>query len=358
MIYETNAHRRTVCFALMMLLTVAPLTYAVETVQLDLNEALQLTLENDLGIQLAQLEVEERKVQLEQAEAGNLLEPSPTLLFQAEVGLELARRSRDIEERSILLRVEEEYYTLLRLENIIEVLDEAIKLAERQLEVAKKRLESGAATTLDVMKAETALEEHKDDKAQAEENLQLARHKFLQSLGLPSDTKVVLDSDVITQTLPDISLEEAIGEGMQNRIELRQAAAGVSIAEKELELATNDYTPVLTKRAAEIELEQAKLQQLQAEQGIQLDIEKTYHDMHVAYRAMALAERQLEEAEENYRVVQTLFEAGMATDVEILQVQTGFMQAKSARVDAIFDFNTARANLFSAIGWNLADRDE
>lgn len=254
-----------------------------------------------------------------------------------------------------MLQVEQDYYTLLRLENILGVLDEAIRLAERQLDVAKRRQESGAATVLDVMRAETALVRHRADREEVVGNMQLAKRKFTQTLGLAAETRLILDPTVVSEDLPQITLEVALQEGADNRIELGQAAAGVSIAEKELELATNDYTPVLTRRQAEIELERAQIRQHQAQQGIQLDIENSYHAMHDAYKRMELADLELAEADENHRVVQALFAAGMATDVEILQVQTGLMQARSARVNATFDFNIARAQLFHAIGWAPGD---
>ena len=88
------------------------------------------------------------------------MQPSPTLLYQAQVGLELAERSLLLAERSLVLQVAQDYYTLLRLENILGVLDEAIRLGERQLAVAESRFAAGAATRLDVMTAETTLEGH------------------------------------------------------------------------------------------------------------------------------------------------------------------------------------------------------
>src|SRR5690606_31397928 len=151
---------------------------------------------------------------------------------------------------SLVLQVAQDYYTLLRLENILGVLDEAIRLGERQLAVAESRFAAGAATRLDVMTAETTLEGHRADRAQAAANKLLAETKFKQSLGLGSEVRLALDDAVIQQSLPDISLEQALEIGLANRIELIQAAAGVSIAEKELELATNDYTPPLNRKLA------------------------------------------------------------------------------------------------------------
>lgn len=331
---------------------------AAGSVELDLDAAIRLGLEHDVSYRLAQLDVELAKVSLEQARAGNLMQPSPSLLYQAQVGLELAERSQTLAERSLVLQIEQEYYTLLRLENILAVLDEAIRLGERQLAVAQSRLAGGAATQLDVMRAETTLAQHRVERAQVQGNLQLAQSKFRQSLGLSSDVEFVLDATVVEKALPELALRDALTEGLANRIELAQAAAGVAIAEKELSLATNDYTPTLTRKAAEVKLAQAEQVLRQAEQGIALDIQNAYHGMHDAFRRMQLAEMELAQAEEAYRVTQALFDAGMATDVEILQAQTGLMQARSGQVNAIFDFNIARTQFFHAIGRGPDGRGE
>lgn len=352
---RTRVQRFILTLSLLCLLAAGVSAATGTTREIDLDEAMRLASQHDATYRLAGIDVAAARLGLEQVEAGNLMQPSPTLLFQAQVGLDLTERSHILAERSLMLQVEQDYYTLLRLENILGVLDEAIRLAERQLDVAKRRQESGAATVLDVMRAETALVRHRADREEVVGNMQLAKRKFTQTLGLAAETRLILDPTVVSEDLPQITLEVALQEGADNRIELGQAAAGVSIAEKELELATNDYTPVLTRRQAEIELERAQIRQHQAQQGIQLDIENSYHAMHDAYKRMELADLELAEADENHRVVQALFAAGMATDVEILQVQTGLMQARSARVNATFDFNIARAQLFHAIGWAPGD---
>src|SRR5690625_2201221 len=324
--------------------------------KLNLDEVIALAIENDAGLLQSRTEVRASEISLEQAEASNLIQPSPITLFQAEVGLELARRGLDIDQHELLLEVEKDYYNILRLQNLMEVLDDAIRLAERQVEVAQSRYDSGEATRLDVIRANSALVGHEADRAQLQSGLSLAQNKLFYTLGLPRGSELVLDQTVVTEELPTIKLDAALTEGLANRVELMQAQAGVDIAEKELALATNDYTPPLTRRAAEVKVESAHLQLRQAREGIALDIENAYNEMQSAYRNLAVTELELEEALENHRVVEALFNVGMATDVEILQVQTGLAQANSERVHAIFDFNIARATFFRAIGWGTEAR--
>lgn len=329
---------------------------ADDVLHLDLRSAIELAYENNVELLLARLELERAQLGLEQVRALSLIEPSPTLHLQAEAGVTLAERGLSLTKQRIAFEVEEAYYNVLRLQNVVDVLDEAEQMATRQLEVAESRRRSGVATEVDVLRARTSLMQTEADKAQAEDNLALVLVQFRQILGLTPGTIIVLDDAVVTHELVEMTLEEALAEALANRLELAQVRLGVDVAQRELELATNDYTPELTRLQAELELAQAHLQLRRAEDGITLDVYNAYNTMHDAYRRLAVAEQRLAEMEENWRVVQALFDARMATDVEILQGQTGLAEARMSAVNAVFDYNVARAKFFQAIARELDHR--
>jgi len=324
--------------------------------RLDLRQAVELALAHNVELALARQEVEAAQVALAQAEAMALISPSPTVLLQAESGLALARRNLALSQQRVAFAVESAYYDVLRLQNLLAVLDDAIGAARRQLAVAESRHRTGVATQIDVLRAQTSLMQVEADRAQAADNLALVLNRFRQTVGLAPETVVQLDETVVTHEPVNITLEEALAEGLASRLELAQVRLGVEVAEKELELATNDYTPELTRVQAAIRLEQARLQLLQAEQGIALDIQRAYNALHDAHRRLAVAEQRLKEMEENWRVVQALFDAGMATDLEVLQAQTGLTEARTGAINAVFDYNVARAEFFQAIARELTDR--
>src|SRR5690606_18409413 len=277
---------------------------------LDLRAAVELAYEANVELLLAELELEKARLGLQQVRALSLIEPSPTLLLQAETGVTLAERNLSLTRQRVAFQVEEAYYNVLRLHNVIAVLDDAEQMAQRQLEVAESRRAAGVATDVDVLRARA-------DKAQAEDNLALVLVQFRQMLGLAPDAEIALDDTVVTHDLVDMTLAEALEEALANRIELAQVRLGVEVARRELELADNDYTPELTRRSAELDLAQMELQMRQAKDGITLDVHNAYNAMRDAHRRLAVAQQRLLEVEENWRVVQALFDARMATDVEI-----------------------------------------
>ena len=105
----------------------------------------------------------------------------------------------------------------------------------------------------------------------------------------------------------------------------------------------------MTRLQAELDLEQARLRMRQAKRRHHLGRAQRYNALQDAHRRLAVAEQRLAEMEENWRVVQALFDARMATDVEILQGQTGLAEARTSAVNAVFDYNVARAEFFQAI---------
>lgn len=325
-------------------------------VRLDLRQAVELALANNVELALARQEVAAAEVGLAQAEAMSLVSPSPTVLLQAESGLALARRNLALTQQRVAFAVEGAYYDVLRLQYLLAVLDDALEAGRRQLAVAESRRRAGVATEVDVLRAQTSLLQTEADRAQAADNLELVLARFRQTVGLAPGTPVELDDTVITYEPLGMTLAEAVAEGLANRLELAQVRLGVEVAEKELELATNDYTPELNRVQAAIRLEQARLQQRQAEEGIVLDIHRAYNALQDAHRRLAVAEQRLKEMEENWRVVQALFDAGMATDLEVLQARTGLTEARASAVNAVFDYNVARADFYQAIARELTDR--
>lgn len=322
---------------------------SAEPLRLSLGDAVKWALDSNVTLLLDAAAVDAARTGLEQVRALSLIEPSPTLLLQTEAGLELAKRNLALSEQRVAFEVEAAYYDVLRLHNVLHVLDDALKMAERQLEVAQSRHRTGVATENDVLKARTALMQLEADRADAADGLSLLWVRLRQMLGVSPGTPLQLDEAVITHEPVAITLDEALSEAVAQRIELAQVKLAVELAERELELADNDYTPELTRVQAELELEQARLRRRQAEDGIALDVHNAYNEMRGAYRRLALAEQRLLEMEEDVRIIRALFDARMATDVELLQGQTGLTEARTATVNAVFDYNAARATFFQAI---------
>ncbi|NLN17190.1 MAG: TolC family protein [Firmicutes bacterium] len=323
---------------------------------LDLAQSIELAKEQSIQLQLSRLDLEEARLQFEQAKAMSLVQPSPSKLYQAEANLGITEKNLILAEQNLALEVEQDYYNYLRTQNLITVLEEALELAKRQLEVTESRRRVGAATEADVIRAQASVARTEADLAQVRDSHELSRRKFLQSLGLPVDTSIQLDEGIVAERV-SIDLDRAIAEALANRVEVAQLDMMIGVAEKEVELATNDYTPGQQLAMAKIALEKARLRRQQLEDNLPLEIRHLYAQLQDAERRLDVTRIGVLEAEETMRTTTALYDVDMATHLDLMGAQANLTKARTDAIHAIFDYNLAKANLYKAMAWGLAERE-
>ena len=65
---------------------------------------------------------------------------------------------------------------------------------------------------------------------------------------------------------------------------------------------------------------------------------KAWHDVEEAYQQLEIAERSIEQSEENLRLNKDFYQAGTITMSDLLQAQLLYQQAKDHRTDAFADY--------------------
>ena len=63
-----------------------------------------------------------------------------------------------------------------------------------------------------------------------------------------------------------------------------------------------------------------------------------------------MARRQVESAREDYRMALMRYKANVGTNLDVLDARTALTNARTQLVDAIYDTDSARANLDYALG--------
>ncbi|HEY8531670.1 MAG TPA: TolC family protein, partial [Limnochorda sp.] len=270
-------------------------------------------------------------------------------------GYELARRNLVLTRSQVRLSVEQAFYGVLRAENLTEVAREGVALAERQLAVARDRVQAGAAAPVDVIRAESQLSSARAGLLQAEGAVQLALLAFRQTLGVGLDEPVRPASQPVEVEPIAIDLEADLAFALENRAEVLQARAGVEAARKQVELTDNDYTPGLSHERARVGLKKAELALQQVRDGITLEIRQLYQTLLDAERQVEVLEQAVAAAEETLRITEAMYEAGVATDLELLNAQTAFLQARTNHVNARFDHREAQVRYAHAVARALAE---
>lgn len=348
--------RRWWTFGLIVLLAVmvSGIAVANEIQYVALEEAEAIAFENSVSLELARLAVEEAEFQMRQAEAAMIMKPSPVLLMQAQVGLDIARQKYLTARDELALEVRTDYFNVLRTQNLLKIAEEGLESALRHEEVAQKKLAAGTATRLDVIKAGRSVLSSESGVSQANHGLELTQMKFRQTLGIDLDA-AVLPKEIALEVEPvDVNLEQDMAYALANRDEIKQLLLAIEVAEKNVEISDNDYTPALTLRQAELNLAKLKRQLEQVRQGLALQIKQSHSAWKDAEERIPVLQKGVEEAEEMLRLSELSYEADMITSNDLEDAQIGVLAAKNELVNAIFDYNLAKTRYFHAVARPLA----
>jgi outer membrane protein len=321
-----------------------------QVVEVSLEECRSLALEHSASVLLAENAVHDARLALEQTEATSLTKPSPTSLYQSRMSLESAGKNLEITKQDVVLGTDQLYYSLLRAEHLVSISRQALDLSERQFEIAMAKESVGMATKLDIMRAENQTASARNSLASALLNRDLATVSLNQAIGFVPETILSPRDEFSYEKTGDLDLDASIEFALANRVEIAQAQSAVEIADMNVQLADNSFTPRLTYERAKLAAEDARIKLKEQQNKIALAVRQAYVSLKQAEAKVELAGSKVDEARENLRITQLLFEADMATNVEVLSAQNQYTQSQIDSVQAIYDYNMTRSQFKRTIG--------
>ncbi|GLV48498.1 transporter [Thermus sp. LT1-2-5] len=292
---------------------------------LSFQEAWQRALGQNPTYQNALLAWESAQVELRALEA----DPSTLILplTQARQALALAEVQVAASRLSLLQTLLSAYTALLEAQSNDEVLKVNRVLAERNLQVAQARRQTGNATDLDVAKAEAALRSAEI----ALQNAKAQRPALLKALeaalgaSLPGEPRLT--------SLPEPKILEvdlgALREGLEARlVSLVQARQALELAELQVRLADNDYTPRLTLEKAKASRDNAQKALDNARAQALSALESAYAQTQAAWSQVLTAREALANQERTFEVARRAFQAGTISRLELEQEEANLAQAR------------------------------
>ncbi|BCZ89283.1 TolC family protein [Thermus thermophilus] len=316
---------------------------------LDAREALRLALAQNPTYQNAREALQTAQLELEalRADPSTLILP----LTQAEHALTLAEVQAKAAALSLLEEVLSAYTALAEAQGQEAVLLKKKALQERYLAVARAKRQAGNATELEVIRAEAALRQAEED-LKAALALRPARVKALEA---------ALGKAVDEPRLAPLPEPQALGtelvalrEGLEERLPaLVQARQNLALAELEVRLADNDYTPRLTLEKARANLESARRALANALAQAEANLESAYAQAQAAWGQVELARENRKAAERSLENAQKAFAAGTLSQVQLLEAEVALAEADFALLQAKNAYLRALAALGVAAGVDL-----
>lgn len=329
---------------------------------LSLEQSIEMALNNHLDIAIAKLEHEKAKIQLKQAisQAEAISEMrdqysmgyeysdyiaeriDPKITEMAEV---LADKTLEFKKNWLTFQVEQAYYAVLNAEKQLQNAQSSLSRAKEQLRLAELGLALGIKGRADVLSAEGAVASQELSVADATNNLEKAKMDFNNLVGLEPDSGVKL-IDNFTLSFEEFDLEQLKATAREKDITYTHLDENHKVQKEAFELAKGFYTPnVYAYQEAKTGYEIAALQLKKAGQELDLKIRKAYLRTETAKEKYKTANKHLEQAGENYRLAKSMYEAGMATFLDLDRARGELDTTGANLLASIYEYNLAAAML-------------
>jgi outer membrane protein len=311
---------------------------------------------------------------------------TPTQVMIQNFNLDSSRSDLENVTDQVIFNVKQTYYGVLQSKRNRDVSMEAVKQFQQHLEQAKGFYEVGTKPKFDVTKAEVDQSNAKLNLIKAENALRLAIVNLNNAMGIPESPEYILEDNLSFQKY-NITFEDALAKAYKDRPDLQSIIAKKQASEETIELAKKGYYPLLTGSAAynwsgekfplehgwnvgaslsfpifsgfltkyQVEEANANLNVLRANeeslrQTVFLEVQQAYLNLKDAEERIPTAELTVKRAEENLEIANGRYAAGVGNPIEVTDAEVSLTTAKTAYIQALYDYKVARASLEKAMG--------
>jgi outer membrane protein TolC len=272
--------------------------------------------------------------------------------------------------------------------------DENVNQIGQHLADIENLFKQGMATTNAVLKVKVQLSNAKLLQSDASNNVEIAIIAFNSTVGIALDTDVGIASSLTSMTKDFPEVRQLLAKAMTERPDmhamewrLRASQAGVTAAQSgwlpQVFLSGNYYysrpnqrifpaqdqfkdtwdvgvnlqfdiwnnlTTVYQTAQAQSQYEQTKDAYAMLKDGATLEVTQNYLNVKQAKQKIQLAQLGVEQSDENLRVAQETFKAGLTTNSELLDAEVGQLQSKIQLLQSLVEYELAQAKLEKSVG--------
>ena len=297
---------------------------------------------------------------------------------------DVALEDTELQRQLVTQTVKEAFTNINFAVRLIQVNQQAVERAELNLRSARGFFEVGTRPKSDVARAEVDVANARVDLIRARNAERLARVALATAMGLPATTALAIQDNLVYQpvTMDRARLGE---EALRQRPEYRQARLNAEANDARLRRAHRDFFPDITGggfygatradmneiwelnlslnwtifdggnriaryREARANLTAAQERVKAAELDISREVEQSVNNVIEADERIQAAQVAVASAQENFRLAQGRFDAGVGTILELTDAQLALTQAQNTEAQALADYRIALARLDRAVG--------
>jgi len=308
----------------------------------------------------------------------------------AKLGEDLSSEAKHRSQLEVIAQVVRFYWDTQLGAEEVNVVAQAMRSAEADLERSEARRASGMATDADVLSIRVHLAGVREEQIRRSADLEVARAAMNDAIGLPLDSVHSLTTPLAP--LPRVTQPELSGyetNAVEGRPEARQARLALEIARVQVANARGNYLPQVTLHGAfeadrqrfvyrgganwlvsidlrwnlfnggadkarivesEATTRRTAAEQARTESGIRLQVRQAWANLKAAQQRIESAQASVAEARESLRISQNRFAAGLSTVTDLLRTETALLETQTRFLAAVHDQRIAAALLEFAAG--------
>ena len=293
----------------------------------------------------------------------------------ANVGIEAAQLKAEVSERDMLENIESTFYLVLGLQDKVHTVESALALTDSLDHIVEVALKAGLITKSDKLRLALKQNELKANQLQLNNGIVLASQLLCQQIGItyPEDgltldtasfsiknhantlrenfirpeqqlLQLQIDAEklrkklTIGEALPQIGIGGTYSYG-----NLVRKYKGNAIALAQVSIPLTQWWETSHKlKEHNIAIREAELMQKDLTEKMGLQVKQAYNQMVEAEALMQSDKAALDMAQENYRLAELNYRAGMNTITDVLEAHALLLQAKNAITDRQITYLTAR----------------
>jgi outer membrane protein TolC len=292
----------------------------------------------------------------------------------SELGLEMSRIEYQKQFDQSLFNLIQSYYGVLQAQGMVEIRGNALEVVNEHLRIVKVNYEAGTSLRQDLLQTQIEQRKAEEDLIAAQNQLQIARKRLAQLLGDSSKNYTVSTPE--KNPNPETELDKLINIALENRAELKSLNINQEMLQKQKELEGNPYRPQislngsynwqgseldfsdgswnitlsgsiplydggkanLNEEKKEIEASNLQNSKIDLEESIRIEIEDTLLSLKHLDEMINLEQLSLENAEENLGLTNKSYQAGIGTNIDVINAQTSYKQAQISLLQAEYNY--------------------
>jgi outer membrane protein TolC len=288
----------------------------------------------------------------------------------------------------IVLAVGGEYLRVLADAALVEAQEAQVISAKASYNQAVAQNQAGTRSLVDTERSQVELQTEQQRLTSQKADLIKEKRTLARLIGYPLDSEVAPSEKLVLNTAAPMPLDDALKHAMEQRADLKSAAADLRAAEESFKSAHSERLPTVSvsgylgvqgidpnagngvfsgaaslnvpvwqggKIHADEEQARGVIDRRRAEYrdrrgSVELDVRNAYTDLETAADQVQVAESNRRLALQTLQQSQDRFQAGVATSVEVVQSQESLAAANRDYVSSLYAHNLAKIGLARAVG--------